>query len=264
MITLKEIVRAKRRTLLSRQRLLPQTDLERRLATTRHEERDYFAALQQANQERPDVPAIIAEIKSASPSEGIIHEQPDVQAIAKAYTEGGATALSVVSEADYFDGSLERLVFAKRATHIPILRKDFIIDPYQLYESKLYHADAVLLIAHIVSTKALKSLYQTARDLNMSVIVEVHSEEDIEKAMHCDPRIIGVNSRDLTTMEVDLKRLEKLCDLLPQNKILVAESGITSAEDVDYVRSVGANAVLVGTALMKSANQKQAVRELNV
>ncbi|MBI4971657.1 MAG: indole-3-glycerol phosphate synthase TrpC [Candidatus Omnitrophica bacterium] len=195
---------------------------------------------------------IIAEIKKASPSHGLIREDFNPLMIAELYELGGAKALSVLTETKYFLGRPSYLKTIRKVTKLPILRKDFILEPYQVYESSILSADAILLIACILSEQELFKLIQLAKKLGMDALVEVHSEEDLLKALAAKAEIIGINNRNLMTLEVNIKTAEHLLPKIPKGKIVVAESGFEKREEIDYYRSLGVHAFLIGTSLMRS------------
>ena len=205
---------------------------------------------------------IIAEVKRKSPSKGEIQESIDVLKIAKDYEKNGATAISVLTDKKFFGGSLDVLTSIKEQVKIPILRKDFIISEYQVYESYLAGADAILLIAEALDFIQLKELYGLAKYLGMDVLVEFHSEASINKVLEVDPEIIGVNSRNLETMKVDINWFEKMAPNLPQNVVKVAESGIKSSNDLDFISQLGYAAALIGTSLMKSESPGKTLKKL--
>lgn len=219
--------------------------------------RDFGAALR--NSQR--VP-IIAEIKRASPSAGKIVESADVGRMAKAYQAGGAAALSVLTDTHFFGGDLEDLKQARAAVPLPVMRKDFIIHEIQLYESKIAGADAVLLIAACLDEQRLRDLYQEAVTLGMTPVVEVHGEDELGPVLHVRPAIVGINNRNLKTMEVDLQTSIRLRKLIPAGPLVVGESGISKPEDVRRLRSAGIDAFLVGTSLMKSQDPSAALNDL--
>lgn len=195
---------------------------------------------------------IIAEIKRASPSRGLIISSdfhPDE--IAKVYEKNGASAISVLTEKEFFKGELDFISLVKSATNIPILRKDFIIDEYQIYQSRVYGADAILLIVRILSLQRLKDYLKLASDLFLDCLVEVHDEKELEVAMDVGAEIIGINNRDLDTFEVDLTTTLRLAPLA-KGKIIVSESGIKTKDDISRLKKVGVNAFLIGEALMKA------------
>lgn len=194
--------------------------------------------------------SVISEVKKASPSKGIIAEDFDPVRTAKFYEASNFDAISVLTEREYFLGDDKYIKMVRDVTTKPVLRKDFIVDEYQIYQSKVIGADAILLIARILKGK-LKSYYDLAKSLGLHVLVEVHGEDEVEEALESGAKIIGVNNRNLETFDVDLKQTEKIVKLLPAGKIVVAESGIRNSEDVDYLKSIGASAVLVGETLMR-------------
>ena len=204
---------------------------------------------------------IIAEIKRKSPSIGVLRRDFDVITLAKAYESGGAIGISILTEPSYFGGSLENLIKVKESVGIPILRKDFIIDEYQVHESAAHGADSVLLIASCLSDD-LKDFLVLTDDLGLEALVECHSEQEVEKAVEAGAEMIGINNRDLRTLEIDLNITKKLAKHVPDDRILVSESGVKSPEDVKFLLNAGASAVLVGTALIKAQDPKQKLIEL--
>ncbi len=211
----------------------------------------------------PDDPyKIIAEIKKASPSKGIIREDFDPLLIAQAYEKGGASALSILTEPHWFKGDVEYLGMVRRYVSTPLLRKDFIIDKYQLVEAVAYGADFVLLIAKALSKKELKELLNYARHLGMEALVEIHDKEDLIKAIFAGADIIGINHRNLETFEMDMTLSERLIPLIPNSKIIVAESGINDHETVVNLSKVGADAFLVGEHFMRQNDITKALKEL--
>jgi len=206
-------------------------------------------------------PAVIAEVKRASPSAGRIAET-DPAAQARAYEAAGAAAVSVLTEPRHFDGSLADLRAVHLATSVPVLRKDFLVHPSQLMEARVEGADAVLLIAAALSAAELTSMVHASEDLGLGALVEVHAEEDLDKALATDAKVLGVNARDLESLEVDLDRALGLLGRVPADRIAVAESGIASREQVERVLEAGARAVLVGEALMRAEDPGAKLREL--
>jgi len=205
---------------------------------------------------------IIAEIKKASPSKGIIRKDFDPMVIGQAYEKGGADSLSILTEPHFFQGDKEYLGMVRRYTSIPLLRKDFIVDKYQLVEALAFGADYVLLIATALTRKELKELINYTRHLGMEALVEIHDKKDLTKAIFAGADIIGINHRNLETFEMDMKLSEKLIPLIPKNKIIVAESGIRDHEMVKALSSIGADAFLVGEHFMRQDDMTQAVKEL--
>jgi len=210
----------------------------------------------------PNGVAIIAEIKKASPSKGMIREEFDHMEIAKDYEANKVNAVSVLTETDYFLGDNQYLTDAKKITTMPILRKDFIIDAYQVYESKVIGADAILLIMSILTKEQLVSYIDIATKIGLECLVEVHDIEELEIALECGAKIIGVNNRNLHTFDINLKNTENIMIKIPKGIIVVSESGISSKEDVSYLKSIGVHAVLIGESLMKASSIKEKLKEL--
>lgn len=253
---LDEIVQRKRQELTYEMRDTPLQALQERIAQL-PPPRDFVASLQ-----GPEV-AVIAEIKPASPAEGnLAGPLFDPRSIAQDYCGGGASALSVLTERNYFHGEPYYIKRAKSRMPLPILRKDFMFDPYQVYQSQALEADAILLIVSILEPSVLRDLHDLTAAVGMTTLVEVHSEAEMEQAAEIGARLIGINNRDLSTLQVDLAVTERLAKLAPQNVLLVSESGIWAGEDVARVAAAGVGAVLVGTALMKSDEPDVAVRAL--
>ena len=195
--------------------------------------------------------AIIAEIKKASPSAGIISDNFDPVSKSKEYESFGASALSILTEEDYFLGNIQYLKDVKATTSLPILRKDFIVDEYQIYESKLIGADCILLIASILNDKELKNFSEIAERLKLDYIIEVHNEEELQRAQHFSNAIIGVNNRNLKTFDVDINNSVELKKIFEGENIFIAESGIKSKKDIEYLQQHNINVFLVGESLMK-------------
>ncbi len=252
---LDEIVAHKKKDLEERKAALPLAELEKRMPPL-SERQSFSRSL------KKDGLAIIGEIKKASPSRGVIVPDFDPVDLALEYEEAGVVAISVLTEERYFQGSLGDLLMVRRATSKPLLRKDFLFDQYQLYEARAYGADAVLLIVAILEERKLISLLEKAQVLGLDALVEVHSRSDVERALSCGATIIGINNRDLKTFQVDLKITAELSQFVPQDKILVSESGINNAEDVRFVREYGVKAILVGESLLRSGDIKEKVKEL--
>ncbi len=204
----------------------------------------------------------ICEVKKASPSKGIIAEDFPYLEIAKDYERAGAAAISVLTEPDYFQGADQYLTDISDAVHIPVLRKDFIIDEYQIYEAKMIGADAVLLICSLLYTEELKQYLSICNELGLSALVEAHTEHEILSALEAGARVIGVNNRNLQTFEVDLNISIQLRTLVPKDIIFVAESGIKTTEDILILREADVNAVLIGETLMRSQNKKEQLDKL--
>jgi len=205
---------------------------------------------------------IIAEVKKASPSKGVIREDFDPLVIAQEYEKGGASAISVLTEPHYFQGNIEYLTGIRRYVSTPLLRKDFIVDKYQILEAVVYGADFILLIAKALSKKELKSLLEYTWRLGMEALVEIHDKEDLTKAIFAGANIIGVNHRNLDTFKMDMDLTEKLMPLIPNGKIIVAESGLNDKETIEHLSSVGADAFLIGEHFMRKENISEALKDL--
>lgn len=205
---------------------------------------------------------VIAEIKRASPSAGPIRAGADPAAIAREYADAGATCLSVLTDERYFDGHLSFLGRAREAVELPLLRKDFVIDPYQLVEARVAGADAALLIVAALEQPLLRELLAATAELGLDALVEIHSEAEAERALEAGARLIGVNHRNLATFEIDMALTERLRPHVPAGTVLVGESGIRTSEDVARLAAAGADAILVGESLMRAPSPGQALREL--
>jgi indole-3-glycerol phosphate synthase len=207
-------------------------------------------------------PAVIAEIKRASPSRGVLRESFDAASIAAAYERGGATCLSVLTDRRFFQGASEHLVEARIASELPALRKDFIVDEYQIAESRALGADAILLIVAALDDARLAALEERAIDYRMDVLVEVHDEVELERALKLKTPLIGINNRDLRTFEVSLETTIDLAAKTPKDRVIVTESGIVASEDVARLRARGVNAFLVGEAFMRAPDPGDALAAL--
>ena len=223
------------------------------------ERRDFIAALKNP---RVGKIGLIAEVKKASPSMGVICKDFDPVRIAKEYEAAGASCLSVLTDGKFFQGSLDYLRQIRAAVKIPLLRKDFIIDERQILEAIEWGADAILLIVAILSDAQLAKFHSLATEAGLAVLVEVHDEDELERALKNSPKLIGVNNRNLKTFKVDLATTEKLANKIGDGKILVAESGIHSRADVERLKNCGAGAILVGESLVKQGDIGAKVREL--
>lgn len=211
---------------------------------------------------RSDRINIIAEIKRRSPSKGMLRENFDPSAIAESYERAGAASISVLTEEDFFDGSLGHLASARASASIPILRKDFIFDEHQIFEAAHAGADALLLIVAILDDELLRRLIEATREAGLDALVEVHTADEMKRAVRAGARIIGVNNRDLTTFNVSLETSIELARLAPDNALLVSESGINSRADIDKLREVGYQAFLIGEHFMKADDPGEALTRL--
>lgn len=260
---LEEIVWAKDRETATARERLPLEKLKEQVALL-PAPRDFVGALRASVRK----PAVIAEIKKASPSKGVIREDFDPEAIAKGYATGGASCLSVLTDKQFFQGGFEVLVQVRQAVELPLLCKDFILSPYQLYQARAAGADAALLIAAILTDQDLAYLQKVARALGLAVLVEVHDAPELERVLALDGvDLIGINNRDLSTFTVDLATTEQLMgtygpQVRAKGALLVSESGLFEREDLDRVVSAGADAVLVGEALMRQPDVTAALETL--
>jgi indole-3-glycerol phosphate synthase len=254
-VRLDDLVGATREALDRRKRERPLSELERE-AGAQPEGRPFAEALA-----RPGT-SLIAEHKRRSPSAGTIREGAACADVVRAYERGGAAAISVLTEEAHFGGSLADLREARATTALPILRKDFTIDPYQLYEAKAVGADAVLLVVGSVEPHELGALYREAHALDLDAIVEVSREDELEVALEADVDVLGINNRNLEDFSVDIQRTFDLLADVPAGKVVVSESGIRSREQIDELEQVGVDAILIGELLMRAPDPEAAVREL--
>ncbi len=234
-------------------------EIKRRLLEVKQEESLF---LENLHSQDKDI-KIIAEIKKASPSKGVILKaDTSILRIAQHYQSNGATAISILTEEYYFKGKIEDLKLIKDNTDVPILRKDFIVDEYQIYETKLFGGDAVLLIAKILDINELKKFKELCSELKIDILYEIHDHEDLDKILPLRPEIIGINNRDLSTFNVDIASSVKLLPEIPENSIKVCESGIKSYLDIQYLKSLGADAFLIGEAILESDDISLKMRSL--
>ena len=254
---LKEIIQKKQEKIILAKQQLPEEDLRLKvegLPATR----PFIEVIN-----KPRQLALIAEIKKASPSRGIIRQNFSLQEIASAYSGAGVQAVSVLTEEDYFLGNLSYINEIKNLVKMPILRKDFILEPYQVYESRYFGADAILLIADLLKREQLLELIALAESLGLDCLVEVHTEKELKKVLNLKvATLIGINNRDLHTLEVDFKITEKLFPLILKDKTVVVESGIKTYQDTLFLKILGVNAVLIGEAFMESPDIKRKVEEI--
>jgi indole-3-glycerol phosphate synthase len=252
---LETVVERTQADLAERMRRVPASELEARLGPHRRE-RPFSEAL------ISEGISLIAEMKRSSPTKGAIRPGASVTEIVRAYQDAGARAVSVLTEPQWFGGSLDDLAEARSACDLPLLRKDFLIDEYQLLEARVAGADAVLLIVAALEPERLSTLIGVASDLGMDALVEVHDEDEVETAVEAGAEVIGVNNRDLHSLEVDLATTFRLLADVPVGTVVVAESGITTRQAVRDLEEAGVDAILVGEALMRVSDPRDAVREL--
>ncbi|MDP3732358.1 MAG: indole-3-glycerol phosphate synthase TrpC [Candidatus Omnitrophota bacterium] len=253
---LKEIIAQKKEKILLAKQQISEGDLKAKVQNLPPTRR-FMEAIS-----KPKQISLIAEIKKQSPSCGIIRQDFNLGDIARIYQDCGVQAISVLTEEDYFGGSISYINEIKNLTDRPILRKDFILESYQVYESRFYGADAILLIADLLSKEKLSGLMQLARELDLDCLVEVHDEKELKKILSLKVPLIGINNRDLHTLEVDFKITEKLFPLIPKGQIVVVESGIKSYQDILFLKILGVNAVLIGEAIMEAPEIKKQIEEL--
>ncbi len=257
MSLLKNIILHKRKEVDIAKEIAPLSELKKKLKTA-GESRNFLKAFKK----NPFV--LIAEIKRKSPSEGDISNDDNLVKIAQEYEKGGAGVISILTDKKFFNGDIEEMPKIKSAVSLPILRKDFIIDEYQIYESKAYGADAILLIARALSKQELERFIDLAHSLSLECLIEIHDEQELQKVLEISEKvkIIGVNNRNLDTLKTDLGIIEDLMRKIPNDKIIISESGIENQEDARKVKRLGVNGILTGTSLMKSKNRMLAVKNL--
>ncbi|NLC59373.1 MAG: indole-3-glycerol phosphate synthase TrpC [Armatimonadetes bacterium] len=253
---LDQILEHKREEVARAKAAVPRAELVARLQDA-PPVRDFTAAVG-----RPGAVNLIAEVKRASPSKGLIRAEFDPAAIAAAYTEGGAAAISVLTDRRFFQGDLAFLAMVKEASPLPVLRKDFLVDPYQVVEARAAGADAILLIAAALSDDALRHLLDLSGELGLHALVEVHNLPELERVLQTAAPVIGINNRDLQTFHTTLATTEALAPRVPAGRVLVSESGIFTRDDVARLARAGARAILVGESLMRAPDLVPAVREL--
>ena len=256
---LKRILQRKREEVEERRRRITLTDLESTI-TSIPPCRGFARAVESRVRIRQS--AVIAEIKKASPSKGVIRAAFDPEEIARDYARGGATCLSVLTDIDFFQGCDEYLQIARQACTMPVLRKDFIIDPYQVLETRAMGADCILLIVSALSGQQLKELYDLAEELGLDVLVEVHDRDELAEGLQVGPTLLGINNRDLHTFQTSLSTTITLLDEISGNPLVVTESGIHTRDDVHRMHEKGVYAFLVGEAFMKAESPGEKLREL--
>lgn len=255
MSVLDRIFATKRREVEETKALVPMVEMERRALAA-----GPVRGFHQSLLDSPFHPSLIAEVKKASPSMGVIREDFDAADIARAYVRAGAATLSVLTDKTYFQGSPDYLVSARGVSGLPVLRKDFLDDPYQIFEARAMGADAVLLIVAALDDKQLIELHRLATGLGMDVLVEVHTQEEAERALRAECPLIGVNNRDLSDFKTSIEISERLIPLLAPHALVVSESALGTRADLDRVSAAGARAVLIGTAFCAAPNVEAAVR----
>jgi indole-3-glycerol phosphate synthase len=253
---LAKLVEAKRERLHKAKMRVPEA-IAKQMAKVAPKVASFQAALESAQRVR-----IIAEVKKASPSKGVLNANLDVDLLATQYKQAGASAISVVTEEDYFQGDLGWVTKIRNASGLPVLRKDFVFDPFQIYETRGAGASAILLIVAMLKPDELKALHGIARDSNLDVLVEVHDETELDEALEAGAKIIGVNNRDLKTFKVDIETSVRLSKRIPDDRIFVVESGIHSKTDLDRLLDAGADAFLIGEHFVTSGDPVATLRGL--
>jgi indole-3-glycerol phosphate synthase len=260
MSILEQILRDKADEVAERRRRRPLAELQR-MVQDLPPARDFLAAVRDDNATSEIPPRVIAEVKKASPSRGVIRPDFDPVAIAQTYAANGAAALSILTDAKYFQGELCFLEDISKAVTLPLLRKDFTVDAYQVYESRVAHADALLLIVAALQIGPLEDFLSLARELGMAALLEVHTVEDLERSLPLHPHLIGINNRDLRTFQTDIETTLRLLPSIPSDVVVVSESGINTAADVMRLRENGVHAFLIGESLMRAPDPGVKLRE---
>ncbi len=256
---LDKILATKKNEIKNAKQLFSLSDLTEKIEIN-NDERDFVAALQ--DKHKIGSQAVITEIKKASPSKGIIREAFDPISIALSYEKGGAACLSVLTDKEYFQGDINYIQQIKQTCQLPILRKDFIIDPYQIYESKAFGADCILLIAAALDLSEMKEFEAIAESLNMAVLVESHNLAELEEAIELNTLLIGINNRNLKTFDVSLQTSIDLKEKIPSGRIAITESGIFTREDIVLMNEYGISTFLIGEAFMRDADPGQSLENL--
>lgn len=262
---LDDIIEKKRERLAQEMQQMTLEGWKRKIkASGLHKPLDFGGALKRTDGRKEGGLSIIAEIKKASPSAGIIREDFDTVRITGDYVRSGVQAISVLTEKDYFLGDDSYLVKVRQTAPLPLLRKDFIIDLWQVYQSRCLGADAILLIVALLNDELLKKMLIVSGIIGLQCLVEVHDEIEVERALKAGAKIIGINNRNLKTFETDLKTTERLIVSIPHDRIVVSESGIRTADDIRYLKAVGADAALVGESFMRAGSVADKVREFRL
>lgn len=254
-MTLEKIVSLKRKKVEIEKSIISIENLQKRIRDL--DTRDFKGAIGKNKKLN-----IIGEVKKASPSKGVIREDFDPISIGKIYEKNQINAISVLTEENFFLGKDEYLSLIKKETKIPILRKDFIIDSYQIYQSKELGADAILLIGTLLTKRELIEFQKIAKDINLQCLVEVHNLEELGKVLETGTEIIGINNRNLKTFEVTIETTEELIGYIPKDKVVISESGISNRKDMEYLKSIGVDGVLIGESFMKSKSMENKIKEL--
>ncbi len=264
MSVLDDILRDKQQEVIDRAAKNPlavlQATLEANQTNSEFAPRGFAAALHSTVKQQRS--AVIAEVKKASPSKGLIRANFAPDEIARSYQAGGATCLSVLTDEKYFQGKDNYLLAARAAVNLPVLRKDFIVDDYQVWETRALGADCLLLIVAALSNTQLQALYGRARELDLDVLVEVHNEEELERAAALGCDLLGINNRNLKTFETSLETTRRLATLAPANALLISESGIHTPQDIEFLRGLNVHCYLIGEAFMRQADPGEALRDL--
>jgi indole-3-glycerol phosphate synthase len=251
---LDRILAAKREEVAAAKRRVPEAEL-RASPLYAAPRRSFRGALERGR-------AIVAEVKRASPSKGVLREHFEPVELARAYARGGAAAISVLTESQFFHGHLDHLSAIRQAVGLPLLRKDFLFDPYQLHEARAFGADAILLIVRALDRLLLADLLQLASELELGTLVEVHNEEELDAALSVGATLVGINNRDLATFHTSLETTERLVPRLPQGVLVVAESGIETRAEIERLERIGVHAFLIGEALVRAGDPVRKLQEL--
>lgn len=257
---LEQIFQDKKIEVRNCKKILPLDEICSKMKANPRKPKDFTLAIK--NQITDKKTAIIAEIKKASPSKGIIRNDFDPVKIAKIYEENGATCISVLTDEKYFMGKSEYLKQVRQTVELPILRKEFIVDPYQIYEAKMLGADCILLIMAMIDLKTALEFEKIANDIGLSVLVEVHDKEELDLALNLKTKLVGINNRNLKTLKVDINTSRELVKFMPEDKIVVCESGISTIDEINLMKQSKINSFLIGESLMRQDNIAKALSDL--